>query len=91
MFVDQRMTSPPSQQPAIRRKGSGSGKGEREGEAAPEQRFIETGVHRTGYDEHNGVVHDLMMVMDSVSAAKASPRAVPVAMPARISGRNVSA
>ena len=59
MRMHQRMATALGNQPAIRWKRGNPGEDEGNGEADPEQRVSEAGIHRARDDDHYDAVNDL--------------------------------
>ena len=78
-------------QPSVCRKSRDAGNRERAGKADPEQRRGQRCAHRAGNQQHDGVVDDLMMVMEIVSAANESLVAATTVKPARSNGSIIRA
>ena len=70
------------------------GEGKRDGEAAeqgqPEERIVQSGLDRTGDEQHDEVVDASMTAIETVSAARAVVTIAAADRPARMSGIEVS-
>ncbi|MEA2595468.1 MAG: hypothetical protein QOF01_1937 [Thermomicrobiales bacterium] len=58
MAVHDRMSAPPANQPVVHRKRRDEGDGEGKGQTAPEEKRIESRLHRVWDGEHDSVVDD---------------------------------
>lgn len=81
------MSVPSRDEPSVHREGGRRGNDERQHQAAPEQRAAEPGIHRPGMMSIIALSTISMIVIDTVSEARASLRTTPVASPEASSGR----
>jgi hypothetical protein len=87
MAVDDGMAAAAGDQPAVDREGGYQG----HGQAAPEQQVGQASVHRAGETRRMALSTISITVIESVSAAKASPAAARKAIPPLSRGRRVDA
>ena len=89
--MDHGVPTPTGDQPSIDRERRDARHEQGESQTSPEQRFVKSRVHGAWYGQHHGVVDDSMIVIETVSAAKARPSTLPSAIPLLMSGIMVSA